>query len=41
MVLITPLALAESSKDSDSVNPECVKVLAELKDAEAQNNIDY
>lgn len=41
ILLLTPLAFAEAPAESDTVSPECEKILAELKEAQAVHNADY
>jgi len=41
VLILSPLTFAETPSDSDAVSPECEKILAELKEAQAIHNADY
>ena len=40
-LFLSPLTFAEAPADTDAVSPECEKILAELKEAQALHNTDY
>ncbi len=40
-LFLSPLTFAEAPADTDAVSPECEKILAELKEAQALHNMDY
>jgi hypothetical protein len=40
-LFLSPLTFAEAPADTDAVSPECEKIQAELKEAQAQHNSDY
>ena len=40
-LFLSTLTFAEAPADTDAVSPECEKILAELKEAQALHNTDY